>query len=303
MVTPSLGANQQQYYIDPHADNMVSGGNLPHEINGTEAKSLASTMGEDLLSVAIADPTRQNDCPYPNEHTGSTECINLQDSYFYSDQSQLNTQSQSSTIFSPFKNYSYSVCGPDESHAASHNSELMFPRSFSLPHPSAIGGSDNLVSDTQLYHDYELQLTTRTAGPFISQSNPSISGSIIVGARSMAEPPSNPYETAIGWKLGQSSTNRPGSEQQLAENATHLLPYYENTYGQQLSHELEAKADEPYAQLLYRAFMSNARHAMTLQEIYQWFRDNTDKAKSEGKGWQNSIRHNLSMNGVSHLPS
>lgn len=54
-----------------------------------------------------------------------------------------------------------------------------------------------------------------------------------------------------------------------------------------------------YAKLIYRAFLSTPRHAMTLQEIYQWFRDNTDKGKSESKGWQNSVRHNLSMNRVS----
>lgn len=58
------------------------------------------------------------------------------------------------------------------------------------------------------------------------------------------------------------------------------------------------KADEPYASLLYRAFMSHPRHAMTLQEVYQWFRDNTGKDDLPSKGWQNSIRHNLSMNGV-----
>lgn len=58
------------------------------------------------------------------------------------------------------------------------------------------------------------------------------------------------------------------------------------------------KNDEPYAQLIYRAFISRPNKSMTLQEIYQWFRENTDKAKSTGKGWQNSIRHNLSMNGV-----
>lgn len=65
------------------------------------------------------------------------------------------------------------------------------------------------------------------------------------------------------------------------------------------------KVDEPYAQLIYRAFMSTPNKSMTLQEIYQWFRENTDKAKSEGKGWQNSIRHNLSMNGVftDHFPA
>ncbi|KUI55748.1 Forkhead box protein J3 [Cytospora mali] len=58
------------------------------------------------------------------------------------------------------------------------------------------------------------------------------------------------------------------------------------------------KSDEPYAQLIYRAFKSRQNKSMTLQEIYQWFRENTDKAKNEGKGWQNSIRHNLSMNGA-----
>lgn len=62
----------------------------------------------------------------------------------------------------------------------------------------------------------------------------------------------------------------------------------------------EEKTEEPpYAQLIYRAFLSTPRQAMTLQEIYQWFRENTDKGKSTNKGWQNSIRHNLSMNHVS----
>jgi len=60
-----------------------------------------------------------------------------------------------------------------------------------------------------------------------------------------------------------------------------------------------SKQEEPYAQLIYRAFMSTPRRAMTLQDLYQWFRENTDKGKSDTKGWQNSIRHNLSMNMVS----
>ncbi|KAH8895758.1 hypothetical protein GQ53DRAFT_743754 [Thozetella sp. PMI_491] len=55
-------------------------------------------------------------------------------------------------------------------------------------------------------------------------------------------------------------------------------------------------SSEPYAKLIYRAFIEHPRHAMCLQEIYQWFRDNTDKPKAGGKGWMNSIRHNLSMN-------
>ncbi|KAI1384174.1 uncharacterized protein F4822DRAFT_434114 [Hypoxylon trugodes] len=57
-----------------------------------------------------------------------------------------------------------------------------------------------------------------------------------------------------------------------------------------------AKIDEPYAVLIHRALMSVTPHQMMLQQIYQWFRENTNKGKSSGKGWQNSIRHNLSMN-------
>ncbi|KAK1763139.1 hypothetical protein QBC33DRAFT_518938 [Phialemonium atrogriseum] len=59
---------------------------------------------------------------------------------------------------------------------------------------------------------------------------------------------------------------------------------------------------EPYARLIHRAFMSCPGRPMTLQEIYQWFRENTDKDKSESKGWQNSIRHNLSMNAAFTKP-
>lgn len=63
------------------------------------------------------------------------------------------------------------------------------------------------------------------------------------------------------------------------------------------------QGDIPYAKLIFQAFMSSPRRALTLQEIYQWFRDNTDKVQpGQNKGWMNSIRHNLSMNGVrSHL--
>lgn len=58
---------------------------------------------------------------------------------------------------------------------------------------------------------------------------------------------------------------------------------------------------EPYAQLIYRALKGAPEHKMVLKEIYEWFEKNTDKAvDTSSKGWQNSIRHNLSMNGVSN---
>jgi hypothetical protein len=66
----------------------------------------------------------------------------------------------------------------------------------------------------------------------------------------------------------------------------------------------EDDGNQPYAQLIYRALMSTPEHKMVLNEIYDWFRNNYEKFnKAKGKGWQNSIRHNLSMNGVCVLPN
>ncbi|KAF4312857.1 Transcription factor fork head [Botryosphaeria dothidea] len=56
--------------------------------------------------------------------------------------------------------------------------------------------------------------------------------------------------------------------------------------------------NEPYSKLIYRALMETPGHAMVLREIYDWFKLNTNKTDKETKGWQNSIRHNLSMNGA-----
>ncbi|KAF6802228.1 forkhead domain-containing protein [Colletotrichum sojae] len=54
---------------------------------------------------------------------------------------------------------------------------------------------------------------------------------------------------------------------------------------------------DPYAQLIWKALRARDNRAMTLQQLYQWFLDNTDKpAKAGNGGWRNSIRHNLSMN-------
>lgn len=62
----------------------------------------------------------------------------------------------------------------------------------------------------------------------------------------------------------------------------------------------ERTGNLPYSILIYRALKSADGNRLSLQGIYRWFEVNTDKAKDPNhKGWQNSIRHNLSMNAVS----
>jgi hypothetical protein len=64
----------------------------------------------------------------------------------------------------------------------------------------------------------------------------------------------------------------------------------------------DAIDDKPYARLIYEALMQAPGHRMMLREIYEWFRHNTTKPQESGSnGWQNSIRHNLSMNKVGEI--
>lgn len=74
----------------------------------------------------------------------------------------------------------------------------------------------------------------------------------------------------------------------------------EDEGGQEEEEEKVSKYDQPYAQLIYKVLMQAPGHRMVLQDIYSWFQRNTLKpVGSTTGGWQNSIRHNLSMNRVS----
>lgn len=85
------------------------------------------------------------------------------------------------------------------------------------------------------------------------------------------------------------STSPPGDEPDDDSNAI----------DQDLLDADEKVGEVPYAQLIYRALMNAPEHRMVLKEIYRWIEENTDKAADiMFKGWQNSVRHNLSMNKV-----
>ncbi|PTU25088.1 hypothetical protein P175DRAFT_0554338 [Aspergillus ochraceoroseus IBT 24754] len=67
--------------------------------------------------------------------------------------------------------------------------------------------------------------------------------------------------------------------------------------GPNLDEADDANADPPYSQLIYEALRTAPGKKLPLQGIYGWFEKNTAKGKDgNSKGWQNSIRHNLSMN-------
>lgn len=51
-----------------------------------------------------------------------------------------------------------------------------------------------------------------------------------------------------------------------------------------------------YAQLIGMAIMRAPARKMTLAQIYKWINETFEHYRSAGTGWQNSIRHNLSLN-------
>jgi hypothetical protein len=58
--------------------------------------------------------------------------------------------------------------------------------------------------------------------------------------------------------------------------------------------------DRSYAKLLYECLLNAPGHMLPLKDIYAWMQQSTSKARDpNSKGWQNSVRHNLSMNQVS----
>lgn len=56
------------------------------------------------------------------------------------------------------------------------------------------------------------------------------------------------------------------------------------------------KPNHSYAQLIGMAIMRAPNRRLTLAQIYKWISDSYSFYKADDAGWQNSIRHNLSLN-------
>lgn len=112
----------------------------------------------------------------------------------------------------------------------------------------------------------------------------------VVKAESLSTQPTSPHLRSSPLKLGMLRQPKPHRD----------LKY---CMMQAEKNQEESSYDEPYAQLIYKALMQAPGHRMMLRDIYEWFQRNTTKPQESGtNGWQNSIRHNLSMNQVGSCP-
>jgi hypothetical protein len=106
-----------------------------------------------------------------------------------------------------------------------------------------------------------------------------------------AKPPSIPNSSIKSFQMFDKSSL---VQTAAAVSATSL----QNNLDQDLSKE-ESKDIKPpysYATMITQAILSNSDGVMSLSEIYAWISSHYAYYKYSKTGWQNSIRHNLSLN-------
>jgi len=132
--------------------------------------------------------------------------------------------------------------------------------------------------------EYNATLPTVDEGLYVQASHPFINPEHLVDAKPPAE-----YAESFG-------------AQSLPQSPSHPSDFIITTEPRQPEPNIpQEKEKDVYAQLLHQCLSKAPENRLTLKEIYDWFEKETGKAKSESKGWQNSVRHNLSMNEVLDL--
>lgn len=92
----------------------------------------------------------------------------------------------------------------------------------------------------------------------------------------------------------------PYSEPDTSQYAGHAWqPASDEDSGGSGDYGYDGKLNTSYAHLIYMCLLEAPNHSRKLKEIYDWIRIRTNKADDlTTNGWQNSVRHNLSMNKV-----
>lgn len=109
--------------------------------------------------------------------------------------------------------------------------------------------------------------------------------------------PSNPNTGGPGNPAAQmTSTSYPRgvaliSRPQIRNHTNHY-----SDYDLSLDDAKDIKPPYSYATMITKAILSGDEHMMTLAEIYEWISKHYSFYRHSRTGWQNSIRHNLSLN-------
>lgn len=115
-----------------------------------------------------------------------------------------------------------------------------------------------------------------------------------------AAPPSSPYSTSSVFYGSPTMSECYSSPEPYPPVPRRRIPRSRPRDECDVEEDEGGSSGKPYAQLIQECLLQAPGHRMMLRDIYDWFERNTTKPReSGGNGWQNSIRHNLSMNKAS----
>lgn len=123
-------------------------------------------------------------------------------------------------------------------------------------------------------------------------------------------PTSHPFEPSIGTQFNGDFTahGTPRSTSNVFEpdfragwqRQEHSVSPQQDIFGDDEDRDTTDSSDPCYAQLLYQCLKQAPDNTLSLRELYDWVSQHSQKGKDpKNRGWQNSVRHNLSMNAVS----
>ncbi len=302
-----------QRTVSPDPTNKDDTGDISKDMHDgsfpfrSQSMLLPTPQRQSLQSTSMSMATTVHEFLHDGSYQNLPVAMTLEDPQLMfwasSDHIPLGFTSQDGTVFSAPLAPSHSR----EMYGLPQNG-LPYQDSYNLEHPTQYFPSSFLRS-----HE-SLNFTTIPHDVSISESYPP--------AVYQIEPPkhpdgADPSDQEIDSQLIQLNNDYEchgysASQIRMEESHEYQSPFSDRTRAStppdepnQYSHSAYTEGDGiidkelPYAQLIYQALMGAPEKTMVLRDIYDWFKKHTDKASSsETKGWQNSIRHNLSMNGV-----
>ncbi|KAK6344548.1 transcription factor, variant 2 [Orbilia brochopaga] len=154
--------------------------------------------------------------------------------------------------------------------------------------------------DSQEAHPQSTQLSSDTGHPKTKKkpSNPK-------KKPENQTPQAQPGSGILGSKAPNVIKTAPASASNITPNKeSHTSPAYhrglmlESTedINYSLESSKEIKPPFSYANLIAQAILSSSDQKLTLANIYAWIQENYSFYRFAASGWQNSIRHNLSLN-------